>query len=137
MLCRDVTLSSACVNTCDDSSIALTCRQLDSFSFVLHSTYNVVVSAMAPFPTSRRGQQNVKPDLMIDLSRRVAENAYNKNSNPTGIIDLGSAVNDLMIDDLGKWIKKHETSEDRKNCPLPVLLSIALTRRGISSASRD
>lgn len=71
---------------------------------------------MASFPTSRRGQENVKPDLMIDLSRRVAENAYDEKSNPGGIVDMGSAVNQLMLDDLLKWQKKRETPQDRRNC---------------------
>lgn len=71
---------------------------------------------MPPFPPSQRGQKNVKPDLMIDLSRRVEENAYDKKSNPDGIIDLGSATNDLMKKDLARWIKKHETEDDRQRC---------------------
>lgn len=74
---------------------------------------------MAPLPPSRRGQRNVKPDLMIDLSRRVAENAYDKKANPGGIVDMGSAINELMIDDLLRWQRKHETAEDRRKCALP------------------
>lgn len=71
---------------------------------------------MPALPPSRRGQQNVKPDLMIDLSREVAQNAYNKKKNPDGIVDLGSAVNELMLGDLQKWVKNHEAAEDTRNC---------------------
>lgn len=71
---------------------------------------------MPALPPSRRGQQNVKPDLMIDLSREVAQNAYNKNDNPSGIIDLGSSKNHLMLNDLQKWVKNNETADDRRNC---------------------
>lgn len=84
---------------------------------------------MTPLPPSRRGQQNVKPDLMIDLSRRVAENAYDKKSNPGGIVDMGSAINELMIDDLLRWQKKHETAEDRRKCGSPSHLSLSSRQR--------
>lgn len=53
---------------------------------------------------------------MIDLSRRVKLNAYDQTSNPDGIIDLGSAINDLMRTDLARWIKKNETDDDRQRC---------------------
>lgn len=79
---------------------------------------------MPSFPTSRRGQQNVKPDLMIDLSRRVAENAYDKKSNPGGIVDMGSSINEMMLEDLVRWQKKHETSEDRRKCRRPNSLPV-------------
>lgn len=71
---------------------------------------------MTALPPSHRGQQNVQPDIMIDLSRRVAENTYDKETNPDGIVDLGSAKNELMLDDLERWLKNSETAEDRRNC---------------------
>lgn len=46
----------------------------------------------------------MRPDLMIDLSRRMAENQYDEKTNPEGIVDLGSALNDLMEDDLAPWV---------------------------------
>lgn len=74
-------------------------------------------TAAAPgLPPSRRGQQNVKPDLMIDLSREVARNAFDRNSNPSGIVDLGSSVNVMMLDELQKWVATHETAQDRMDC---------------------
>ncbi|PSR99291.1 pyridoxal phosphate-dependent transferase [Coniella lustricola] len=71
---------------------------------------------MTAFPPSTRGQQNVKPNLMIDLSRRVAQNAYDEKTNPTGIIDLGSASNALMRDEVESWVKRTETAGDIRNC---------------------
>lgn len=71
---------------------------------------------MPALPPSRRGQKNVKPNLMIDLSREVARNVYDKRSNPDGVVDLGSSKNGLMLDDLQKWIKTHESVDDRRNC---------------------
>lgn len=56
---------------------------------------------------------------MIDLSRRLAHNAYDKKSNPTGIVDLGSATNDLMLDELLKWMSKNKRGEDKAKCKLP------------------
>lgn len=79
---------------------------------------------MPALPPSRRGQQNVKPDLMIDLSREVARNAYSKNGNPGGIIDLGSSKNHLMLDELQKWVKNHETADDRRNCKRCAMLML-------------
>lgn len=58
---------------------------------------------------------------MIDLSRRVAEDAYDEKFNPGGIVDMGSAVNQLMLDDLLKWQKKHETPQDRRRCEFGAL----------------
>ncbi|KAF3765601.1 hypothetical protein M406DRAFT_36947 [Cryphonectria parasitica EP155] len=51
---------------------------------------------------------------MIDLSRRLAKNAYDEKTNPDGIVDLGSAINELMLDDLEKWLRNKETTEDRR-----------------------
>lgn len=53
---------------------------------------------------------------MIDLSRRLAHNAYNKRSNPTGIVDLGSATNELMLDELQNWLGKNKRSDDKAKC---------------------
>lgn len=47
----------------------------------------------------------MKPDLMIDLSRRLEKDAYHPSKNPKGIIDLGSAVNELMLDDIASWTR--------------------------------
>lgn len=71
---------------------------------------------MPPFPPSRRGQDNVRPDLMIDLSRRLAHNAYDRKSNPTGIVDMGSSVNEIIIDDLQRWLSKKLRSDDMARC---------------------
>ncbi|KUI73617.1 1-aminocyclopropane-1-carboxylate synthase-like protein 1 [Cytospora mali] len=68
---------------------------------------------MPPFPPSHRGQDNVRPDLMIDLSRRLAHNTYDKKSNPSGIVDLGSATNELMLGELQKWLSKNKRSDDK------------------------
>lgn len=81
---------------------------------------------MTALPPSARGQQNVKPNLMIDLSRRLAQNAYNEKTNPTGIIDLGSASNALMLDEMESWLKTTETAEDKRNCGLSVAVSFPI-----------
>lgn len=71
---------------------------------------------MPPLPPSRRGQDNVKPDQMVDLSRRLAQNAYDKKSNPSGIVDIGSAKNELMLDELQTWLAKYDDSRDKAEC---------------------
>lgn len=53
---------------------------------------------------------------MIDLSRRLAQNAYDKKSNPSGIVDLGSANNELVLDELQTWLARHEDGKDRAEC---------------------
>ncbi|KAJ0275153.1 hypothetical protein Brms1b_012027 [Colletotrichum noveboracense] len=42
---------------------------------------------------------------MIDLSRRVEQDQYHPSKNPKGIIDLGSAVNELMLEDIASWTR--------------------------------
>lgn len=68
---------------------------------------------MPALPPSNRGQDNVHPDLMIDLSRRLARNAYDRKSNPSGIVDLGSATNELMLGELQKWYSKYKRTDDK------------------------
>lgn len=53
---------------------------------------------------------------MIDLSRRLAQNAYHKKFNPSGIVDLGSAKNELMIDELQTWLARHDDEKDKAEC---------------------
>lgn len=50
---------------------------------------------------------------MIDLSRRLAQNTYHKKFNPSGIVDLGSAKNELMIDELQTWLARHDDEKDK------------------------
>ncbi|GJD00757.1 1-aminocyclopropane-1-carboxylate synthase-like protein [Colletotrichum higginsianum] len=61
---------------------------------------------MSPLPPSKRGWDTVRPDLMIDLSRRLAADEYHPIKNPEGIVDLGSAINGLMQQDLGPWVRR-------------------------------
>ncbi|GKT95018.1 1-aminocyclopropane-1-carboxylate synthase-like protein 1 [Colletotrichum tofieldiae] len=61
---------------------------------------------MSPLPPSKRGWDAVRPDLMIDLSRRLAADEYHPIKNPKGIVDLGSAINGLMQEDLGPWVRR-------------------------------
>lgn len=58
-------------------------------------------------PPSRRGQKGIRSDAMTDLRKRLEENPYDLEKNPKGIIDLGSAVNELMLDDLSGWTKRN------------------------------
>ena len=53
---------------------------------------------------------------MVDLSRRLAQNAYHKKFNPTGIVDLGSAKNELMLDELQTWLARHGDEKDEAEC---------------------
>lgn len=53
---------------------------------------------------------------MIDLSRRLAQNTYHKKYNPSGIVDLGSAKNELMIDELQTWLARHDDEKDKADC---------------------
>lgn len=56
-------------------------------------------------PPSRRSRQNIQPDLMNDFSRRLVKDRYHPLKNPRGLIDLGSAVNELMLDDISAWMR--------------------------------
>lgn len=58
---------------------------------------------------------------MIDLSRRLAQNAYHKKSNPTGIVDMGSATNEMMLGDLQKWLGRYKRSDDKARCKLIIM----------------
>lgn len=53
---------------------------------------------------------------MVDLSRRIAQNAYHKKFNPSGIVDLGSAKNELMMDELQTWLARHDDEKDKAEC---------------------
>ncbi|TID06429.1 1-aminocyclopropane-1-carboxylate synthase-like protein 1 [Colletotrichum higginsianum] len=68
-------------------------------------------------PPSRRGQKGIRSDMMTDLRKRLEENPYDLEKNPKGIIDLGSAVNDLMLDDLSGWTKRNIKKGQLKSTP--------------------
>ncbi|KAK7456820.1 aminotransferase class I and II [Colletotrichum acutatum] len=67
------------------------------------------MSVDAALPPSQRGQKiaGARSDLMADLSQRLESNPYDATSNPKGIIDLGSAVNEIMLEDLACWTKRN------------------------------
>ncbi|KAK2048027.1 aminotransferase class I and II [Colletotrichum somersetense] len=57
---------------------------------------------------SLRGQKSIRPSSTTDSGRKLMEkNLYDAVKNPKGIIDMGSAVNELMLDDLSCWTKKN------------------------------
>lgn len=68
---------------------------------------------------------------MIDLSRRLARNAYDRKSNPSGIVDLGSATNELMLGELQKWYSKYKRNDDKARCKPPPHLMRARSGRDI------
>lgn len=53
---------------------------------------------------------------MDDLSKRLESNPYDATSNPKGIIDLGSAVNEIMLEDLACWTKRNVKKSQLKEC---------------------
>src|SRR6478735_3510935 len=65
-------------------------------------------------PPSHRGLQNLRKDLMIDLSRRIRTNPYDNATNREGIIDMRPAINGLMLDDLQAWLKKQKFGEKQR-----------------------
>ncbi|KAL0767151.1 hypothetical protein CaCOL14_010722 [Colletotrichum acutatum] len=71
--------------------------------------YQRIMSVDAALPPSQRGQKiaGARSDLMADLSQRLESNPYDATSNPKGIIDLGSAVNEIMLEDLACWTKRN------------------------------
>ena len=73
---------------------------------------------MAALPPSKRGLKNVKPDLMIDLSRKLEGNRYHPKTNPDGIIDIGSAYNELMLHDLEVWTRRNFHTKDVQSCKI-------------------
>lgn len=77
------------------------------------------MSTSHALPPSRRGRRNVQPDLMIDLSRRVEQDQYHPSKNPKGIIDLGSAVNELMLEDIASWTRWNLKKGEMKDGRLP------------------
>ncbi|TQN69236.1 1-aminocyclopropane-1-carboxylate synthase-like protein 1 [Colletotrichum shisoi] len=68
-------------------------------------------------PPSCRGQKGIRSDAMTDLRKRLEENPYDLEKNPKGIIDLGSAVNELMLDDLSGWTKRNIKKGQLKSTP--------------------
>ena len=57
-------------------------------------------------PPSRRALKNIKPDLMLDLSREMADiPAYDEKAHPEGLIDITSSINALMIRELEQYVK--------------------------------
>ena len=57
-------------------------------------------------PPSRRGLATFKPDLLTDLSREVEGlPSYDEKLCPEGLIDITRAGNDLMMKDVGQYIK--------------------------------
>ncbi|KAK2728894.1 1-aminocyclopropane-1-carboxylate synthase-like protein [Colletotrichum kahawae] len=76
---------------------------------------NIMSADNNALPPSRRGRQNVRPDLMIDLSRQLEENKYHPTKSPKGIIDLGSAVNELMLEDIAGWTRWNVKRGQLKN----------------------
>ncbi|KAK2054951.1 aminotransferase class I and II [Colletotrichum caudatum] len=65
------------------------------------STHN----ALTPF---LRGQMSIRPSSTTDSGRKlVGQDSYDAVRNPKGIIDMGSGVNELMLDDLSGWTKKN------------------------------
>ncbi|GKT94039.1 aminotransferase class I and II [Colletotrichum tofieldiae] len=66
-------------------------------------------------PTILRGRNNIRPDITTDLSRRLEQNPYDAIQNPKGIIDLGSAVNELMLDDLSGWTSRNVKKSQLKD----------------------
>lgn len=67
---------------------------------------------------------------MVDLSRRVEQNAYHKKFNPSGIVDLGSAKNELMIDELQTWLARHDDEKDKAECKTTLWVGRKPTSRG-------
>ncbi|KAK1974250.1 aminotransferase class I and II [Colletotrichum cereale] len=55
---------------------------------------------------SLRGQKIIWPSSATELGRKLEQNSYDAVKNPKGIIDLGSSVNELMLDDLSGWTKR-------------------------------
>ncbi|KZL65495.1 aminotransferase class I and II [Colletotrichum tofieldiae] len=73
------------------------------------------MSAQNALPPSSRGRNNIRPDITTDLSRRLEQNPYDAIQNPKGIIDLGSAVNELMLDDLSGWTSRNVKKSQLKD----------------------
>ncbi|KAH6714634.1 pyridoxal phosphate-dependent transferase [Leptodontidium sp. MPI-SDFR-AT-0119] len=60
------------------------------------------------FPPSRRGLQNLKPMLMFDLQRIVEKfPAYDADTTPDGLIDIGSSINVLMQPEALKYSRRY------------------------------
>lgn len=65
-----------------------------------------MATATSPLPPSKRGLANIKQDLMLDLSREVAQiPPFDEKLHPDGLIDITSSVNALMLKDLEKYMK--------------------------------
>ncbi|EFQ34656.1 aminotransferase class I and II [Colletotrichum graminicola M1.001] len=64
------------------------------------------MSAQNALTPSLRGRKSIRPSSAIDFGYKLEQNLYDTVKNPKGIIDMGSAVNELMLDDLSGWTKK-------------------------------
>ncbi|KAK2000328.1 aminotransferase class I and II [Colletotrichum falcatum] len=56
---------------------------------------------------SLEDQRSIRPSCETHFGRKMKQNPYDAVKNPTGVIDMGSAVNELMLDDLSGWMKKN------------------------------
>ncbi|TDZ75138.1 1-aminocyclopropane-1-carboxylate synthase-like protein 1 [Colletotrichum trifolii] len=63
------------------------------------------MSSSYALPPSHRGTQSIQPDVMTEIRSRLEGDRYHPEKSPKGIIDLGSATNELMLEDLAKWTK--------------------------------
>ena len=74
-------------------------------------------------PPSQRGLANLKPDLMTDLSREVEGfPSYDEVLCPEGLIDITRASSDLMVKDVGKYIKAKVPIDYKNSRILPILI---------------
>lgn len=48
----------------------------------------------------------MKPGTMRDLTRYVMENKYHPYKNPNGILDMGSSMNEIMMDEMSSFTKE-------------------------------
>lgn len=63
-------------------------------------------------PISRRAQNSVKPNLMKEMTSRAMSNVYHPVGNLDGIINVGSAMNMLPLNDLQNFLSKIERNAE-------------------------
>jgi hypothetical protein len=70
------------------------------------------------FPPSKRGQSNITRDLMMDLSREAAAMPeYHRETNPHGMVDLTSSINNIMQEEIQSYIASMNLQPE--NCIFP------------------
>ncbi|OLN97795.1 1-aminocyclopropane-1-carboxylate synthase 1 [Colletotrichum chlorophyti] len=62
-----------------------------------------------------RDSMSARSETISNISREFDGNVYHATKNPKGMIDMGSAINEVMLDDVESWAKRNLKKNQLKN----------------------